>query len=45
MKGLLPADNKTTFAINGQELPSGIYIYKVSGETFSQARQVMLVKN
>jgi|GEM_PF-6320915 len=44
-EGVLAADNKTTFAIDGLELPSGIYIYKVSGETFSQARQVLLVKN
>ena len=43
--GVVMANNTTTFDIEGLDLPSGTYIYKVSGESFSQARQVLLLRN
>ena len=44
-EGTVAGNTKKTFNIDGASLPSGMYIYKVSGESFSKARQLLLVKD
>jgi hypothetical protein len=42
--GVLPANSPTTFSLRADGLPSGVYVIRAAGETFSAARRVMLVK-
>ncbi|HYE96934.1 MAG TPA: T9SS type A sorting domain-containing protein, partial [Rubricoccaceae bacterium] len=42
--GVLAADRAHTFAIDGRGLPSGLYVYRATGETFTEAGRVTLVK-
>ncbi len=43
-EGVLPADVIHRFTLGGTGLPTGIYLYRVTGENFAQTRQVMLIK-
>ncbi len=43
-QGTMEADVTRTFTIDGSTLPSGMYIYRVIGETFNASRPVLLVK-
>lgn len=42
--GTLTADKVHTFTLDGVGLPSGVYLYQVTGEQFRETRRVMLVK-
>jgi hypothetical protein len=43
-EGTLAAQTPHTFAIDGRAWPSGMYFYRVSGETFAETRSLVLVK-
>ncbi len=43
-RGTLPASTAKRLTIDGSGLPSGVYFMRVEGETFSESRQVVLVK-
>ena len=43
-EGTLDADVTRTFTIDGSDLQSGMYLYRVVGESFSDSRPVLLVK-
>ncbi len=43
-EGTLEADVARAFTIDGSDLQSGLYLYRVVGETFSESRSVLLVK-
>ncbi len=42
--GLLPANTATKFQFDASLLSSGIYLYRATGSSFAETRQVMLVK-
>ena len=42
--GVLEAGDRQTFTFTAENLPSGIYLYRVAGETFTATRQVTLLK-
>ena len=42
--GVMEAGEERSFTFEAGELPSGIYLYRVQGETFTAARQVTLLK-
>ncbi|RMH54290.1 MAG: T9SS C-terminal target domain-containing protein, partial [Bacteroidetes bacterium] len=42
--GILPGQTRHTFRIDGQHLSSGLYLYRVVGEAFSETRSVVLLK-
>lgn len=42
--GILQAGETHSFTIEADDLPSGIYFYRVVGEKFTAARQVTLIK-
>ncbi len=39
-RGTMHPGDKRSFTIDGGGLPSGVYIYRIQGETFSEARQI-----
>ena len=43
-EGMMEASITRTFTIDGSALQSGVYLYRVTGKTFSESRTVMLVK-
>lgn len=43
-RGTMHSGQKRTFTIDGSGLSSGMYIYRVQGETFSEARQITHVE-
>ena len=43
-EGTLDANVTRTFTIDGSTLQSGVYLYRVTGKSFSESRTVMLVK-
>ena len=43
-EGRLRADDKRTFTFEAGSLPSGLYLYRIEGETFTAARRVTLVR-
>jgi hypothetical protein len=43
-EGRLRADSKRTFTFEAGSLPSGLYLYRIEGETFTAARRVTLVR-
>ena len=43
-EGTLAAQTPHTFEVDGRGLPSGMYLYRVTGETFSQTRSLTLLK-
>jgi predicted small lipoprotein YifL len=43
-EGHLPAHETRTFTLKARDLPSGLYLYRIEGETFTAARRVMLVR-
>jgi hypothetical protein len=43
-EGRLRAGNERTFAFEAGSLPSGLYLCRVKGETFTAARRVTLVQ-
>ncbi len=43
-EGTLEAGQSQTFTFEAGELPSGIYLYRVTGENFTATRQVTLLK-
>ncbi|MEP0546036.1 MAG: T9SS type A sorting domain-containing protein [Rhodothermales bacterium] len=43
-EGTLAAQTPHTFEIDGQDLPSGMYLYRVTGETAVQTRSLVLLK-
>jgi hypothetical protein len=42
--GTMGANETRTFTFDAADLPTGIYLFRVRGETFSATRQVTLVK-
>ncbi len=42
--GFLAGNEQHSIVINGAGLPSGVYLYRVQGETFSETRSVALMK-
>ncbi len=42
--GMLEANQTRTFTIDGSQLSSGIYMYRVTGENFDQTRSITLLK-
>ena len=42
--GTLEANAPRTFTFDARDLPSGLYLYRVSGETFAATRQMTLLK-
>ncbi len=42
--GLLVGNEQHSITIDGTGLPSGVYLYRVQGETFSETRSVALMK-
>lgn len=42
--GVIEADTPMRFVVRGDDLPSGTYLYRATGETFSDAKQVALAK-
>jgi hypothetical protein len=42
--GVLDAGESRTFLFDAGDLPSGIYLYRVTGERFTATRQVTLLK-
>lgn len=43
-QGTMQAGETRTFTFNAESLPSGIYFYRVTGERFTSARQITLIK-
>ena len=43
-EGPLLADEAHRFTIEGDNLASGVYLYRVVGETFAEAKRVVLIK-
>lgn len=43
-QGIMDAGETQTFTFDAGDLPSGIYLYRVQGETFTATRQVTLLK-
>ena len=43
-EGTLAAQTPHAFEVDGRGLPSGMYLYRVTGETFSQTRSLTLLK-
>ena len=43
-KGPMRADDPRIFTFAARGLPSGLYLYRITGETFSAARRVTLVR-
>lgn len=43
-KGTMDANETRTFTFEADDLPSGIYLYRVSGESFTATRQMTLLK-
>lgn len=43
-RGTVQANAPRTFTIDGATLPSGLYLYRAQGRTFSATRQIMRVK-
>jgi hypothetical protein len=43
-QGGLAAGTPHTFQVDGSALPGGVYLYRVTGETFAETRRVTLVK-
>lgn len=43
-EGRLRAGNERTFTFKAKNLPSGLYLYRIEGETFTAARRVTLVR-
>ncbi|MEM6337917.1 MAG: T9SS type A sorting domain-containing protein, partial [Bacteroidota bacterium] len=43
-KGELAANQTHRFTLDGSRLPSGVYLYRVAGESFVESRRVTLVK-
>ncbi len=41
---VMEAGERRTFTFDAGNLPSGIYLYRVRGETFTAARQITLLK-
>ncbi len=42
--GFLEADTPRRFTLQGNDLPSGVYIYRAVGEVFRDSRAALLVK-
>ncbi len=42
--GVIPAGTTQAFSLDGSSLPGGTYIYRVTGETFSQSRSATIIK-
>ena len=42
--GVLRGQERKLFRIDGSALPSGIYLYRVTGETFVESRRVVLAR-
>jgi hypothetical protein len=42
--GLMDAGESRTFVFDAGNLPSGIYLYRVTGRTFTETRNVTLMK-
>jgi hypothetical protein len=42
--GTVAADTPSRFVISVDDLPSGTYLYRVTGETFSESKTVVLAK-
>ena len=42
--GVLEAQTPHTFELSAQDLPSGMYLYRVTGEEVSETRSLVLVK-
>jgi hypothetical protein len=43
-EGTMESGERRTFTFNADDLPSGIYLYRARGETFTAARQMTLLK-
>lgn len=43
-KGTMDANETRTFTFEADDLPSGIYLYRVSGKSFTATRQMTLLK-
>lgn len=43
-EGFLQAGTPRRFTIGGNDLPSGVYLYRVVGEDFAESRAVVLVR-
>lgn len=43
-EGTMDADETRTFTFDAGDLPSGIYLYRVRGESFTATRQMTLLK-
>lgn len=43
-EGTMEAGESRTFTFTADDLPSGIYLYRVQGESFTATRQVTLLK-
>ena len=43
-RGVMQANDTRTFVLKARELPPGLYLYRISGETFNAARRVTLVR-
>jgi hypothetical protein len=43
-EGALAGETTHTFTFEASDLPGGVYLYRVNGETFSQTKQVTLVR-
>jgi len=42
--GVVEADSPVRFVVSGEDLPSGTYLYRATGETFAEAKQIVLAK-
>lgn len=42
--GILPAQQTHTFTIEGTDQPTGLYLYRVTGETFSQSKTLTILR-
>lgn len=42
--GTMEANETRTFTFEADDLPSGVYLYRVSGESFTATRQMTLLK-
>ena len=43
-EGPMDANVTETFTIDGSTLQSGVYLYRATGESFTESRPVLLVK-